>query len=137
MDNSQDRIDPLGSGLLNALVNTQSHQHVLKHACGLSTLLFNLWWIDSEAAAGGGTQCVVITFRSRCESRANVCSKASPHHYVSDSQLAETMLTTACKHWPKPHNLVPCWTAWSHLHTLVVLVLDIMFSFVFSYSFQS
>lgn len=43
----------LGSCLLPAPATIRPRQHVLKHAFRLSTLLFDLWQIDSEAAAGG------------------------------------------------------------------------------------
>ncbi len=39
--------------LLGALADSLSRQHVLEHACRLSTSLSDAWWIDSAAAAGG------------------------------------------------------------------------------------
>lgn len=40
-------------GLLHALTNDRSRQHVSEHAYGVSTLLSGVWQIDSVAAAGG------------------------------------------------------------------------------------
>lgn len=84
---------PWAPVILHALADSWSRQHVLQHACGLSTLLSDAWQIDSVAAAVGGiSEHVVALSYAGPDVQTELTSVAEcllATTQISDSQLAK------------------------------------------------
>lgn len=126
----QDKVGHLGSDYCIELAISWSRQHVLEHACGLSTSLFVVWQIDSGTTAGRGISELVVDLSHpgpdvKTE-LTSVAQRLLSSRWPNDSQLAKTLLLAKVsqKHWLKGirniktslsplsssphHNLVTC-----------------------------